>query len=306
MPKSDPAVQARSPSSWVLEVALAVGVLSVSSAAILIKLVPSTPAATAFWRLLLSVLILLPWALKGQARSPVTIRNLPSLIFSGIFLALHFLTWIWSLHLTSVAVSTALVSTHPVFVALYERFFLKRSLKRETVTGGILIFVGLILATVGHGIQIRHLEGILMALLGSLFAAGYILLGQRLRQRLTTATYAVSVYSTSTLLLGLMQLGWYGNLGTLSPRIFVIYLLLALLPTLGGHTLFNWLLRYTPATTVSLAFLGEIAGATLLAWVILGQVPSAASLFAVLFILAGLTISVRPPKILTARSSSKT
>lgn len=293
MPKSDLTFE-MTPTSWALKGALGVGVLSVSSAAILIKLVPAPSTAIAFWRLALTVIILLPWAIKQQIGWTTVRENTGWFLLSGIFLALHFLFWIRSLDLTSVAVSTAVVSTHPVVVALWTRLFGRRVLPRRLYIGGALVFLGLAIATLTSGLHRHDLWGIFDAFLGAVFASCYLLIGQHLRQKLSTTHYAVLVYSVSAILLGSMQCVQFHQLGPFSPNIWVLYVTMAVLPTLGGHTLFNWLLRYIPATEISLAFLGEIAGASLLAWLILGQVPTGGNIIGVGIILGGLAITQWP------------
>lgn len=294
MPKSDPIESVPgTPSSAVLQGALAIGVLSVSSSAVLIRLVPAPASAIAFWRLLIAILILAPGLLRQRPLIAKLKQHAWLLTASGGFLALHFLTWIQSLSLIPVAASTALVSCHPIFVAGYERLVHQKPLARGTIIGGILVFLGLVAVTASAHFQVKSLWGAALALLGALFAAAYLLVGQRARQSLHTTLYAPSIYTVALILLAGVQLTQFHGLGPLNLRILILYVLMALLPTIGGHTLFNWLLRYMPASTVSLAFLGEIAGSALLAWLILGQVPPVAAMLGIAAILAGLFIAVR-------------
>lgn len=293
MPKSEIS-HGQTPASWALKGALGVGVLSVSSAAILIKLAPAPASAIAFWRLVLTIGILAPWAIKHRVSWKTVGREAKWLILSGIFLALHFLFWIRSLSLTTVAVSTALVSIHPVLVALWSRLVGHRAIRRQVYVGGILVLLGLIVVTLASGLGWQHLWGVFDAFLGAVFAAGYLLVGQHSRQRLRTTHYAVGVYAVAALLLGSVQWARYHQLGPFTPTIWLLYAAMAIFPTLGGHTLFNWLLRYVPATEISLAFLGEIAGASILARIVLGQVPTPTSLTGVVLILGGLVVTQWP------------
>lgn len=295
MPRSDrPSLSLQTPSSAVLQGALAVGVLSVSTAAVLIRLAGTAPAAIAFWRLLLALGLLMPGIWRRRFRAWHEIRSAaPWIGLSGAFLALHFLTWIQSLTLIPVAASTALVSCHPLFVAGYERLVRQQRLSRATVAGGLVTIAGLFLITASSRFHVQSLMGMALALLGALFAAGYLIVGQRVRQTLDTSLYAPSVYSAATILLGAFQWERAHTFGPLSPHLLFIYLLLAILPTLGGHTLFNWILKFVPASTVSLAFLGEIAGAAVIAWLVLGQVPPALAVVGIATIIAGLVIAIR-------------
>lgn len=283
--------------------ALVLGVFFVSTSAILIKLVPQLPVlAIGGLRLLLTCLILVPFVALSKSRRRLVASDWLWLIASGLFLGLHFVTWIASLRYTSVAVSTALVSLHPLLVALVSWIWLKERPTPAQRWGMLVTGVGLLVATLATATQGGSLYGDGLAFLGAVFAAGYLLIGRRLRQYLDTTQYSFWVY----LIAGTGMLGALAatgpSMGHLSLHTGIIVVLMALLPTLGGHTVFNWTLRYLPATTVSLAFLGEVAGASLLAWVLLHQVPSPMALWGVAIILLGLALTivgttrtVRPP-----------
>lgn len=283
------------PSSWVLKGALAIGVLSVSSSAILIRLAPAPPASIAFWRLIFTVAIIAPWMIRRKGWQELEHGDGLKLILSGAFLALHFFTWFWSLSIVPVAVSTALVSMHPLMVASYQQWIAKRPLSRRLQGGGILAIAGLLIILASQGFDTKDLVGMALALAGAVFGGGYLITGQTLRAHMSTTTYASQVYLISAVLLGVGQFIGTHSLGPFSGQLWLLYILMAVLPTLGGHTIFNWLLRYTPATTVSLALLGEIAGATFLAWVILQQTPPLATLIGVLVISVGLGLVILRP-----------
>lgn len=299
MPKSDPVPvpSAGTPSPLALQGALAVGVLAVSSAAVLIKMAAAPPVSIAFWRMALTALILLPWAVRQGPPKSVGARDIGWVMVSGVLLALHFVTWIWSLQLIPVAIATALVSTHPLLVAGFTRLVWRHPLPPATIRGGAVVMAGIVLSLLQPGQSVHQLWGIALALGGSLFGSGYLLIGQRMRQHLTTTVYAFSVYTVAALVLAVIQIGIQHNFGPMSLSLLLIYAAMAVLPTLAGHTLFNWLLRYVPATTVSLALNGEIAGATVLAWLVLGQIPSFGDLAGTTLIFAGLYVAIRKPRL---------
>lgn len=283
--------------------ALMLGVFFVSTSAILIKLVPHLPVlAIGAFRLLITCILLLPLVLFSKSRRRLARTDWCWLLGSGLFLALHFVTWIASLRYTSVAVSTALVSIHPLLVALVSWIWLKERPSPAQRWGMLVTGIGLLIATVATANHGGSLYGDLLAFLGAVFAAGYLIIGRRLRQYLDTTQYSFWVYLVAGTGMLSAFLATGPSVGRFTLHTGVIVVLMALLPTLGGHTVFNWTLRYLPATTVSLAFLGEVAGASLLAWALLHQVPSPTALVGVAIILAGLAITitgttrtVRPP-----------
>ncbi len=252
--------------------ALAVGVLSVSSAAILIRLTPAPPAAIAFWRLFLTSLILSPVLFRAGPRK-VSRRQLAAVALSGTFLALHFIFWIRSLSLLPVALSTALVSTHPLMLALSSRMRRRRPLASSAKWGLALLGAGLMALPLAglHGVS---WTGVADALAGAVFAGLYLLAGSHARRTLSATQYSWGTYTAAGLLLAVIEMARQHNLGPLSPHLLVLYLLMAVIPTLGGHTVFNWLLRWVPAPRVSLTMVGEIPGSAVLAWLVLHQVPS--------------------------------
>lgn len=269
------------------------GMLSVSSAAVLITLTHAPAITIAFWRMLFSAALLAPFAFPGQALRTISRNHWLFIFISGIFLSLHFVTWIQSLSRIPIALSTALVSIHPVFIALYERLVQKKSINGLTYLGGMIIFVGIFLPILLPSGEQYDALGIVDAILGAFFAGGYLIIGASVRPHVGISAYAFSVYTVSAIFLGIAQILSYGNFGPLNSQDLWLYVAMAIIPTLGGHTLFNWILRYVPATTVSLSLIGEVAGATLLAWLVLNQVPRPGEAFATLAIGIGLYLTIR-------------
>ncbi len=293
MLKSDASEAPDTPSVVKLYGALAVGVLSVSSAAVLIRLAPAPPSAIAFWRLFLTSLLLAPFVIARRPHA-LSVRNLPILTLSGLFLALHFIFWIRSLSLLPIALSTALVSTHPLMLAIYSRVRYHRPLAKSMVWALGLVLLGLCLLALT---DMRHVDwtGVGEAVAGAFFAGLYLLTGQQARQSLSAAQYSTGTYVAASLLLGASDLLRRGNLGPINSHLMFLYLLMAVIPTLGGHTVFNWLLRWVPAARVSLAMVGEIPGAALLGWVVLHQMPSWPIWLSIACITGGITIALREP-----------
>lgn len=202
-------------------------------------------------------------------------KDLGWCLLSGLFLALHFATWVTSLFYTTVASSTVLVSMQPLFVMAGSHF-----LYRERVPALGLVAAGLAIAGSGliGGGDIRagreFLLGDVLAFAGAAMVAGYVLIGRRLRQRLSLLGYTVPVYGFCSLLLFAMC-GLAGQAVSGFPgRDWLLFVALAVVPTIGGHTLYNYCLRYLPAHVVSVASLGEPVGASLLVLAFLGEVPA--------------------------------
>jgi len=256
---------------------LGLAILGVSTASILIRYSEAPAAALAFWRLVLALPVLAAGARaeSRSARGPVPRDELRCVVASGICLAAHFHLWITSLRYTSVASSVVIVSSQPLFVMAGAHLWLGERSARRGLWGGVIAVLGGALVGMGD-LQVsgQALLGDLLALGGAVALAAYFLLGRAARRRLGTFTYSGLVYGTAALVLAALA-GFRGEtLLGYPPREWMLFLGLAVLPTLGGHTLFNWALGKIRATVVSLAQLGEPVGAAGLAYLFFREIPS--------------------------------
>jgi drug/metabolite transporter (DMT)-like permease len=256
---------------WIL-----VAITAVSTAAILIKLSDSHPLTIALWRLLIAWVILFPFAMRDMPGSVKNLgkKKLVALGIIGFFLAVHFGSWIWSFQYTKVSSSVLLVTTHPIFVAVASYYIFKERLPVLAILGIILSLVGSALI-VGWDFSISRwaLLGDSLALLGSLMAGLYILGGHRLRKDLSLPVYAFFVYGFSMLFLLIPIIAARIEILPSDPVEYLIFIGLALGPMLAGHTIYNWALKYVSPTLVSVSLLGEPVGSTILAILILNDLP---------------------------------
>lgn len=320
--KQKPPILSDSPPPFPPVAGLGVGLLAVSTASLFIRYAQAEGAPSlviAAWRLGLATLVLLPVVL---ARHRAELRRLTGREWalaagSGVFLGLHFGTWITSLAYTTVANSVVFVSTAPLFVALIAAGLLRERLHRGVLAGlGVAlagsVVVGLSDAcapagcpswaefTAGQGFW-----GDGLALAGAATVAVYLIIGRTLRARLSLVVYIFLTYGMAavTLLSGVAVLGpaapgfgpaaFPGSVAAGGWALWV--LLLALVPQLIGHSAYNWALKYLPATYVSVAILGEPIGSTLLALVLLNEVPAPLKVAGGVLILAGIALASRPP-----------
>jgi drug/metabolite transporter (DMT)-like permease len=274
------------------------GVVIVSTAAILIRLAQAEihSLVVGAWRLTLATLILTPFALvkiRSELRT-LTRRQWRSVILSGLLLAVHFATWITSLAYTSVTASVALVWTSPIFVGLGSHLFLGERLTRAMVIALVVAIAGGVVIGVGDlGEGTHRLLGDGLAVMGAIAGAGYLLIGRRLRARLSLLGYVYPVYGTAALALMIVMLA--SGLPRVPQRseTWLWLTLMALGPQILGHSSLNWALRYLSATYVTLATLGEPIGSTLLAWWLLGEQPTLWAVLGGLLILSGIVVASR-------------
>lgn len=276
--------------------ALPIGVVCISTSAILIRMTEGPPLVTAANRLVLAALVLLAVAAVWQRDdliAAVTRYRLP-LIASGVMLGVHFALWTESLFLTSVASAVFLIDSHPAIVALTARRALGEHTARGVLVGIALTAVGGLVITGGDfPVGAEALLGDAMAFGGTLLFAGYLVVGRAVRPRLGLAAYAGTVYGVAAVVLVAAALLAGLSLVDHAAHDLPLWLLLVLLPTLGGHTVFNWALRFLPVSVVSVAMLGDPVGTTLLAWLVLREPPPTTAIVGGALILLGLYLALR-------------
>jgi drug/metabolite transporter (DMT)-like permease len=303
-----------SPSRSVLTLGLLGGILAASTAAIFIRFAQADGADSiviAAARLTLASLILAPLVLKrhrGDLRS-LGRQDWLLLALAGLFLALHFASWISSLAYTSVASSVVLVTTTPLWVGLLAPLVLGERLNRWTVLGLVLALTGGVVIGLSDACSLQAgriacpplssfiggtaFLGDLLALAGAWMAAGYLLVGRRARSRLPLLPYVFVVYGCAALVLLALMLALGRSPLGLPASSYLWFLLLALVPQLLGHSSFNWALKYLPASYVSVTLLGEPIGSSILAYVFFQESPGWLKVGGALLILAGIWLTAR-------------
>ncbi|HLZ70128.1 MAG TPA: DMT family transporter [Dehalococcoidia bacterium] len=270
------------------------GVLAVSAAALFVRLADAPALSTAAYRLLFAsvpTIALLP--MRGRRELPALHRaDWGWLLLSGGCLALHFATWIASLEMTTVSSSVALVTTSPLFVAGVVMLRGERVSRATVLAMLVCLAGGLIIgaADVGGG---RALAGDLLALAGAAFAGAYFALGRRLRAVTSVTTYIGTVYPIAAIALTVAALAGRQRLSGFDGQTWLMFVLLALVPQLLGHSSLNWALGYLSAPFVAIAVLGEPVIATVLAALFLGELPGPLRIAGGIVVLAGVYLGLR-------------
>lgn len=275
--------------------AVVLSVFAVSFGAIFIKAAEAPPLIVALYRLGFTVLLLAPVALATGWREMRTMdrRDMALACGAGVMLALHFAAWITSLSYTTIASSTVLVNMHPLFAIAGGYLFYREKVSAVGLVGAAMALAGSVV--IGFGdfrIGGQALYGDLLAFVGAFFVAGYMLVGRGIRARMSLFPYILVVYGVSTAVLLLAAMAYRLPLYPYPPLTWLMFLLLAIFPTILGHTVFNWALRYVKAAAVSVIILGEPVGATILAYFIFGEVPVLLQVVGGVLIIAGLAVFI--------------
>ncbi len=276
-------------------VALPLAVAAISTSGILIRFTSAPPLQTAAYRMTIAGLLLLGVALVAQRRDLARLgrRTWTVLIVAGVLLGVHFALWTTALFATSVASAVLLVDTHPVIVTLGGLLFLGETPRLALWAAiGLTLAGTLIIAGGDLDLGPTAVVGDAMAFAASLAFAGYLLIGRWARPSLGIAAYTGVVYSLAGLTLVVMTILGGVPLLDVAPRDAAIWLLLVLLPTLGGHTVINWTLRYLPVSVVGVSIVGEPVVTTLLAWLILQEPPAMSALIGGAMTLTGVGLAL--------------
>ena len=273
-------------------VMIAAGVLGISLSSIFVKYSTAPSAVTAAYRLLWTVLLMVPVTFgKREIRRELFLLNRRNVLLSclsGVFLAVHFALWFESLHHTSVASSTTIVCTEVIWVSLGYALFLKGKMALRAVLAIAVTLAGsALIALADSSAGGAHLYGDFLPLLAAIAVAVYVLLGRVVRETVSTTVYTFVVYSSCAavlLLFCLIQgdpLFGYGFSGIL------VGLLLAVFSTILGHSIFSWCLKYFTPSFVSASKLCEPVVAAILAGFLFGESPGAMQLLGGAMILGG-------------------
>lgn len=290
--------------SNVYYIALVLGVLGASFASVFIKSAESRPVVIAAWRMGISVLILLPptLILRRDEFKKLSALDVASLSFVGVILAIHFTLWNTSLVYTSVAPSTLLVTSHPLFVALVSHFIFKERLNKMQIFGIALAFTGGTILVLRDLLDFtftsRHFIGCALAFFGGMAAGVYYSSGRKFRKNISVLTYVTVVYLACTIALFGAALAGGLSLRPEAGSDWIWFVLLAIVPTIFGHTIHNMVLKHIRAYIVSVSLLGEPIGAAILAIIFFGtkELPTIYTLIGGVIIIIGIYLTIRGNK----------
>jgi drug/metabolite transporter (DMT)-like permease len=272
-----------------------VGVLAVSSAAVMIRVAGAPALAVAFWRCALGVAILLPSALIRRDRFPRG-RTLYVGIASGVALGAHFGFWISSLDYTSVAASVVLVSNTPVFVAILAYLLFGEKTTPVSFAGILVALGGTAVISQDGSVGSAALFGNALAIVGALTFTVYVLVGRSQRsaaEPVGVLPYSIVLYSAAALTLLPAALLSGDRLWGYSGETWFWLAAITVGPQIMGHTVFNWALRYVEASVISGTVLAEPVVASLLAWLVLSEKPGIATVLGGAIVLVGIFLLLR-------------
>ena len=248
----------------------------------------------AFYRMGIATALLTPGVLIFNWRqlTSLTRQDVGLLALGGLCLAIHFGAWVTSLKYVPIATSVVLVNSHPLFVVIASYFFLGERPGRRSLIGTFIGLAGMVIMAQDAVLDLKPaIKGDLLAVLGALAVVGYFIVGRKARARISLFGYVTPLYGVCALLLLVWVLVIGDPLGPYSFSAWGYLAALAIVPTIIGHTVFNWAIKHVRPTAISLAFLGEPVAAGLLAFIFFSQRPAPATFVGGALVLAGVYLT---------------
>ena len=273
--------------------ALIVGIFAISSSAILIRWSHSEPLVIGSDRQTFATLLFLPFLFKDKFKEITTLslNEIIELIFIGILLGAHFGFWISSVKATSVAASVLLGTCHIVYVAIIGWIVFGEKLNKNGITGTFIALFGIVILFWGDLVEDPgNFRGNFLAFISGILAGLYYLGGRKHRKKISLPTYAFIVYLSSAITMWIVVLVQGLEYKSISKSEFQLFFVMALVPTLLGHTMQNWALAFLPAYVISITLLAEPVGSGILAWHLFDEVPSSGVLVGGLIVLFGVCV----------------
>ncbi|MGG0792163.1 MULTISPECIES: DMT family transporter [Bacillaceae] len=274
---------------------LFLGVFALSTSAIFVKLADAPATITAFYRMLFTAVMLLPFLLVNK-KNRKEIRSLSKKqwglgLLSGLFLAAHYLLWFESLNYTSVASSTVIVTLQPLFSMVGGYFLFKEHFSKGAIMGCLVAIAGsIVIGWQDFQISGQALFGDILAFIAAGVITAYFFIGQHVRKRLSLIPYSIIGYTSSALFLSIFVFSQQTSFVNYSKQTWLSFIGLAFIATILGQTVFNWLLKWLSTSVISMSILGETIGTCILAYFILDEVISLQQGIGIALILIGLAL----------------
>ena len=273
--------------------ALIIGIFAISTSAILIRWSSSDPLVIGSYRQTFATFLFLPFLLKDKFQEILNLssREIFELLIIGILLGAHFGFWISSVKATSVAASVLLGTCHIVYVSIIGWVVFGEKLNSRGIIGTVIALAGIIILFWGDLVEDPgNFRGNFLAFISGILAGLYYLGGRKHRKNVSLPTYAFIVYFSSAVVMWFVVLTQGLEYRSIPNSEFQLFFLMALVPTLLGHTMQNWALAFLPAYVISITLLAEPIGSGLLAWYIFSEVPSLGVLVGGLIVLVGVYV----------------
>ena len=273
---------------------LIIGLVAISTSPVIAKMLPLVPATViAFWRMAIASALLWVYSVFFSYKS-VKSNNSILVYLAGASLAMHFIFWFGALKLTSIANTTVLGIVAPAFTLLIEKLFYGKKIGAFSSIALIIVFIGCVIVQ-GSDLGRFSGEGLgnIMAILSAVFLGIVFLIGSKARQEIGVLTYTKNLFSVSALVLLSCSLLLNNPVFNYSINNYFWLCMLGVVPTLIGHTIFSYSIKYVSPTIITSIPLGEPIIASILAFVLFKEGVSSFVFMGGLVIAVGLILLIK-------------
>jgi len=256
---------------------LVLGVFASSASFVFIRESTEAPVMLAAYRLLLTVLLISPLFIRDYRRfHKGTLSELfQSAIFPGLVLAIHFITWVIGARMTTGANATLIVSLVPLVMPFFMLFMYQEKITRNEIIATGLALLGMIVLSVGDfSISADYLTGDLVCLVSMILFGYYLALAKNSAKYDSIWLYVFPMYLLAGLFCFILALFFSSPLHSYSPYEGLMIFLLAVVPTIGGHTILNYSMQKFRGQTVGIISMGQFIFAGIIAYFIYLEVPT--------------------------------
>jgi drug/metabolite transporter (DMT)-like permease len=264
------------------------GIIAASTSVLFIKACTVQPVLLAAYRVLLATVFLLPLFIRDFKKhtDSYTRRDMLSSILPGIVLGLHFITWITGARMTPAANASLIVCLVPLATPFFLALLVRERLTRNEVVATVIALAGVVwLAYADFNARPEYFRGDLMCFLSMLLFALYLVLARKNRHVSSVWLYVVPLYGIAgvfCLICGLVVASPFVHY---SGKDLFCIVGLALVPTVLGHSSFNYAMKYFRGQVVSILAMGEFISASILAYFIFREIPSVAFYITAAFVI---------------------
>jgi drug/metabolite transporter (DMT)-like permease len=270
---------------------------SISTSPIIARLLSDVPAVgISFWRMAIGAAIL--WSYnKFKPSATLSTKNRNYTILAGIFLGIHFQFFFESIKLTTIANATFLGTLAPLFTLCLEKFWLKRKIRKNMIFALVIIFTGsLIIVSDQFDASSNYTKGNLYALICSLWIALAFMISENVRKEADTVSFSKTLFASAAMTLMIISFYIGESLIGYSQKDYLWLFLLGLIPTVFGHSVFYFALRYVQPTVVASFPLGEPVIASIMAYFLFSEAVGISVVLGGALTIIGLLILIKLKK----------
>ena len=257
------------------------------------------PVAISFWRMLIGAAILYIYSFFKKSSNYISNTNKIKTIISGVLLGIHFALFYGAISLLPNNITNATVfgTLAPLF-ALFIEMYYGRKISNQLIIGLCIVLCGsCIMFIYDFSLDSNLTKGNILAVLCSICFAFVFILSEQVRKTESSLNFSKSIFSYAAVTLALIGIFMGVDFFNFDKEDFLFLCFLGIVPTLIGHSVFYYLVKYLSPTVVASIPLGEPFIASMIAWFIFpGQILNGHILIGGIMTLIGLFIIINSKK----------